>query len=298
MSAAKKTKKTFTKEQKTEYAQQKREEQRQMLEAAVEKLCTSDGWQRYLDARARFHNYSFHNTILIALQRPEATQVASAKKWKDEFSRTIIKGEKAIKIFAPVMVYAKDEAGNVVTKTDAEGKERKVIDYIWYKTVPVFDVSQTEGDPVPAVEFQSLEGESHEEYMYRAEQFGESLGYTIDYNALVGTDSRGDINLTTKLIRVNGDMPVNGRVRTLIHELCHGYGNVDYTDYTRQQAEVIVESAAYMICNSIGLDTSGMSVPYIAAWGQDKDAKQALATLKGFAGKIDELATAIEEAIS
>lgn len=300
MSATKNRKKEWTKEQKADYAQAKRTEQREMLEAAVEQLCSSEGWLTYLRTRSKFHKYSFQNTILIALQRPNASQVGSARMWKADFNRTIIKGEKAIKIFAPVMVYLKDDAGNVVTK-DVDGKEVKLIDYIWYKTVPVFDVTQTEGDPLPAEpEIQPIEGDSHSEYLLRAEQWADGQNYIIRFEEKGKRAKRGSANMSggVSTITINSSYPVNSQVRTTIHELAHIYGGVDYTDYTRKQAEVIVESAAYMICQNVGLDTSGLSVPYIAGWGQDEDPKAALKTLREFAGKIDELVTVITEAIS
>lgn len=288
------TKKTFSAEERAAYAESKREEQREMLAQAIEALCSSDGWKRYLNTRAKFWNYSFSNTILIALQRPEATQVAGAKKWLKDFNRKILKGERAIRIFAPMFVYLKDGAGKI--QTDAEGN--KLIDYIWYKTVPVFDISQTEGDPLPGPTYEPITGNSHEEYLYRAEQYavGE-LEYTVDYEAMT-QEKGGFCDIQNKRIVVNGAREVNGQVRTLIHEIAHALG-VDYTDYSREEAEVIVESAAYLTCLNVGLDTAGMTVPYIADWGKtDEDPKGALKTLKNFAKVIDELTFKITDAIS
>jgi hypothetical protein len=287
------TKKKYTAEDKKAYADAKRAEQREMLAQAVEQLCTSDGWQQYLQTRARFHNYSFYNTILIALQCPEATQVAGAAKWRKEFNRLITEGQRAIKILAPQFVYVKDEAGKPKL---VDGK--KVIDYVWYKTVPVFDVSQTEGDPVPSVPLEPITGNSHEEYLYRAEQFAKGLGYTVSFAAMEQSKG-GYCNPVEKIIVVNASREVNGQVRTLIHEIAHALG-VDYTDYSRKESEVIVESAAYLTCLSVGLDTTGMSVPYIARWSTDNDddPKAAMKLLKDFAGKIDEVAKTIEEGIS
>lgn len=284
---------------KEEWKAQKREEQREMLAQAVEQLTTSDGWLRYLETRAKFHNYSFNNTILIALQKPEATQVAGAKKWANEFNRLITKGEKAIKILAPSPVYQKDEAGKPVL--DDQGK--KVLKFMWYRTVPVFDISQTEGDPVPEMPMEPLTGESHEEYLYRAEQFAKGIGVTVRYETWVGKsmggeERRGYYTPKSKEIVVNDGLAINSQVRTMIHELCHAYGDVDYTNYSRNEAEVIVESAAYMICQSVGLDTTGMSVPYIASWAQEENEKDRVKALRDFAAKIDELAEAITEGIS
>lgn len=284
----------YTPEQKKEYAQQKREEQRQMLEQAITKLCSSEGWQQYLDARSRFHKYSFSNVILIALQRPEATLVAGAGKWRKEFDRLIREGEKAIKILAPQIIYAKDESGKIVMK---DGK--KVIDRVWYKTVPVFDVSQTEGEPIPGPTLEPITGHTHEEYLLRCEQYAKGLGYNVEYcNMPEGMESERTAD--TSLITINYDLELNGRVRALARELAHlaVWNDPDHAEYTRAQLEVIMESVAYLTTANIGLDTAGMSVPYIATWGQEDDSKGALETLKDFATKIDSVTETLVEAIS
>lgn len=288
------TKKTYSTEEKAAYAESKREEQRELLAQAVQNLCSSEGWKRYLDTRAKFWNYSFANTILIALQRPEATQVAGAKKWMKEFNRKVLSGEKAIKILAPQFVYEKDGKGQFILDDNGQ----KIIKLIWYKVVNVFDVSQTEGDPVPTVPLEPVTGESHEEFLYRAEQYATAgLGYTVEYEAMA-QEQGGYCDLQAKKIVVNASRAVNGQVRTIIHEIAHALG-IDYTDYTREEAEVIVESAAYLTCLNVGLDTSGMTVPYIAQWGSKNDDPQgALKTLKTFAKVIDELTFKITEAIS
>lgn len=284
----------FTPEQKAEYFAAQRSEQAEMLAQAVDTLTSEEGWLRYLNSRARFHKYSFNNTILIALQKPEATQVGSAKLWRDEFKRHITKGEKAIKVLGPVMVAQRDENGAV--KKDDNGKTlQKCVGFKW---VPTFDVSQTEGEPVPTVEYQSVEGESHEEYLYRAEALWKYMDYEVEYVALDQSHG-GDVDMDAKKVRINGARALNGQVRTHIHELAHAIGTVDYTAYTRQQAEVIVESAAYIATAMVGLDTAGMSVPYVATWGAEaEDPKAALKIMRDFAEKIDELAAAIVEGVS
>jgi hypothetical protein len=291
------TKKKFSAEDKKAYADSKREEQRAMLAQAVEALCSSDGWKRYLNTRAKFWNYSFSNTILIALQKPEATQVAGAGKWNKDFDRRVKAEEfrtNSIKILAPMFIYAKDDSGKLIRDDDGN----KVIDRVWYKTVEVYDISQTEGEPVPSIPLEPITGESHEEYLYRAEQYATGeLGYTVDYEALP-QERGGFCDLGAKRIVVNASRAVNGQVRTIIHEIAHALG-IDYTDYTREEAEVIVESAAYLTCLNVGLDTGGMTVPYIAQWGSKGDDPQgALKTLKNFAKVIDELTFKITEAIS
>jgi antirestriction protein ArdC len=281
------TKTKYSPEQKKAYAQAKKQEQFELLERAVDALMTSEGWQKYLDSRARFHKYSFNNTILIALQRPDATQVAGRKKWEKEFKRTVKTDEKSIKILAPQIVYEKDEKGNLVYENG-----EKQVRFVWFKTVEVFDVDQTEGEPLPEPELIQLTGDSHEEYLYRLEQYAKGMGYTVSYEDI---EKRGYMDPIAKKIVIKKSEPINAQVRTLCHEVAHGLG-VDYSDYTRAQAEVIVESATYLVCRTIGLDTSGMAVPYIASW-QSEDQKQKMKLMKEFTAKIDEVSDLILEGV-
>lgn len=285
---------------KEDYAKAQREHQRELLEAAVDQLTTSEGWQRYLLTKAKFHKYSFSNLILIAFQRPDATRVMGKggkdgkTGWKS-VGRTIKadEWENPIIILAPCMVPQKDENGE--PKKDENGKTQMRVAF--FRSVKVYDVAQTEGEPLPEPTFEPLTGASHEEYLYRAEQFAQGIGYTVDYEAM-DQKQGGYCDMTNQRIVVNASREVNGQVRTIIHELAHALG-VDYSDYTRQQAEVIVESAAYIVTASVGLDTAGMSVPYIATWGSDSDdPKKVMTTMREFAAKIDELAATIEEGIS
>jgi hypothetical protein len=275
---------------KQEYAKQKKEEQRKLLADAVEKLLTSEGWQQYLDTRARFHKYSFFNTILINLQKPEATQVGGAKSlWNQKFNRMIKKGEKAIKILAPVMVYEKGEGGKPLT--DEKGK--KIISFIWYRTVPVFDVSQTEGDPIPEMPLEPITGNSHEEFLYRTEQFVQGLGADVRFE--VGdTEIKNTGGALTA--HINAAQPINAQVRELICSAAEIAGPDMFgaleDEPTDAEKRVITESAAYLVCRTIGLDTAGMTVPFIADVDGDP-----VKVMKEFAGHVDELAATVEEAI-
>lgn len=276
---------------KEEYAKQQREAQRVLLENAVEALMSSDGWQSYLETRAKFRRYSFSNTILISLQNPEATMVAGGKAWvKDHGRKVTSEGyERPIVIMAPCLVPEKDENGQPIK---VNGKDKMRVAF--YRSVKVYDVSQTEGDPIPAPEFAPIEGDSHLEYLLRAEQYAKGLGFSVTYEDMP-QERGGSCNLESKKIKVNGSRQVNGQVRTLIHEIAHAHG-VDYKEYTRSQAECIVESAAFIVCQSIGLDTAGWSVPYIATWSEQ--GKDKLKAMREFATLIDELAAKIQEGIS
>jgi hypothetical protein len=289
-------KKTYTDEDKKAYAESKRAEQREMLAQAIQKLCSSEGWHQYLQTRARFHNYSFSNTILIALQRPDATQVAGANKWNKDFERRVMEDQfktHAIKILAPQIIYLKDK-GKIVT--DDEGN--KLIDRIWYKTVDVYDVSQTEGEPVASIPLEPITGESHEEYLYRAEQLIKGLGADVDYGVEPYHWTQPPV-----VAHIDASKAVNSQVRELIHacaEIVTNDAAASWEDMpSGRQMQVISESAAYMVCQSVGLDTSGLTVPHIAQWGDvEEDPKGVLATLREFAAKIDEVAKTVGEAIS
>lgn len=285
---------------KDEYAQQQRDMQRELLEAAVEKLTTSEGWMNYLNTRAKFHKYSFMNTILIALQCPEATRVAGKggkdgkTGWKS-MNRTIKadQWDKPIYILAPCLVPLKDESGQPIM--DEKGKPKQRVAF--FRSVKVYDISQTEGEDLPDVPAEPVEGDSHEEFLYRAEQYAEFLGYTFRYETMP-MNKGGHCDKLAQEIVLNDARPVNSQVRTAIHELAHAMG-IDYTDYTRSESEVIVESVAYLVTASVGLDTAGMSVPYIAKWGNDDDdPKAVLKIMREFATTIDEAAKTLEEALS
>lgn len=278
----------------------RRREQIDRLKQATEALLASDGWQRWLRTRSRFHRYSFRNTLLIAAQCPHATHVAGFRRWL-ELGRCVRKGEKAIRIFAPVR-YRRDRDGN-----DGEGNtnddrsaaansdEGTPQQLVGFKLAAVFDVSQT--DPLPDVEPTPLEppsqpvsGDSHSDLLPLLEQHADALGYTVSYEPLAGR--AGYCAATEHRIAVDLDLPANGKVATLIHELAHAHG-IDYQRFTRPEAELIVESVAYIVCAAAGLDTGSESVPYLASWNDE----QTVERIQELASTIDEIARRIEHAL-
>jgi antirestriction protein ArdC len=256
---------------------ERREEARRQLERAVEALARSEGWRAWVRTRATFRRYSLHNTILIAMQRPDATRVAGYRAWQ-KLGRQVRRGEKGISILAPMTYKEKDDEDN------ERGEVRTV-----FRAVRVFDVSQTVGEPLPEPPREPITGESHADLLPRLEAYAGRLGYGVAYEE-TGTGALGYCDTNTHQIIITPDQPVNARVRTLIHELAHALG-VGYDEYGRRAAEVIVESAATIACASAGLDTSGESVPYIAGWGDGTTD-----TLREYAVKVDELAGELERA--
>jgi antirestriction protein ArdC len=268
----------FTAEQRAEYKQQKRNEQRQAVERATRALLSSDGWQAWARTRATFHRYSWGNCALIAMQRPEATQVAGFKAWQ-QLGRQVRKGEHSIRILAPMSVKERDEHGE-------ETGERVV----FFRAVPVFDVAQTDGEPLPEPPCEPITGSSHERYIAALEDHARSLGYAVEREPLEHAGGYCDAQRKRIVLSAHLDS-ANARVRVLVHELAHAHG-VGYRDYGREDAEVIVETAAVIVCGALGLDTSGESIPYIAGWGEAND----LEAIGKYAATVDEIASALEAA--
>lgn len=285
MKTARKPRQEFTPEQKEEYRREQREKAAELMKAGVSELLTSEGWQKWAAMRARLHTYSFNNTILILCQCPEASIVMSGKKWI-EMKRRITSGPgSALRVFAPLFR----------RPTDAEiAAGRKPEDKVLYsyKLVPVFDVSQTDGEPLPEPPAsQPLTGDSHAAYLRPLEVFAHSLGCSVSYEDL-SEGLGGYLDTRANHIAINKNVAVNQRVKTLIHEIAHALG-ITYTDYTREQAEVLVETAAFIVANSIGLDTGSYSIPYVADWG----AAEAVKTVEAFAATVDKVARQIERAV-
>jgi antirestriction protein ArdC len=270
----------------TEQRDTRRREQLEQLRKATTALLTSDGWQRWLRTRSRFHRYSLRNTLLIAFQCPHATHVAGFRRWL-ELGRCVRKGEKAIRILAPVRYRRRD--------TEQTDQEKNELELVGFKLAAVFDVSQT--DPLLDVEPAPLEppgepvtGDSHAQLLDPLEAHAASLGFSVGYEPLEGR--AGYCAAREARIVIDSGLPANGRVATLVHELAHAHG-IDYTRFSRAEAELIVESVACIVCGSVGLDTSSESVPYLAGWNPE----QAVERIELLAGTIDEIARAIERAL-
>lgn len=261
----------------------RKQQDRERLEAATRALMDSDGWKKWLETRSKFHSYSLGNQLLIAFQCPEASQVAGYKTWQ-KLGRQVRKGEKGLKILAPCTY-------PVAKVTHEDGSEETIRRARGFRAVSVFDVSQTDGEPLPELPKSPLEGDSHASYLPTLEGYAAELGYSITYG---DTGHKGGwCNPETKEIVVSEAKSPNGKVRTLIiHEVAHAHG-IDYTSYTREQSEVIVESVAYIVASGLGLDLSGETLSYVAAWGQGDDLK----ALKTFAEVIDDIASKIENAL-
>lgn len=262
MAAVRVRKSSFTDEQKAAWKEEKQAEQRELLESALQNLASSEGWQNWIKfGRSNLRKYSFNNAMLIFMQKRDATRVAGKKQWEKQ-SVNLNTDAQAIKILAPVMGTLRVDG---VVQYDASGKPEKRV--VFYKTVNVYDVSDTDAPAHEAPDF-ALEGDEMLEYWLPLTSFAHELGFFTKYQANTnGAD--GYVDFKTADIVINEKLSGNGQIRTLVHELCHAYGNVNYQDYSREDAEVLVEASTVMTLGIMGYDVRDASVPYIASWGGD-----------------------------
>lgn len=283
--------------------EQRRDEDRQRMQAAAAALLTSDGWQRWIRVRSQngLARYSANNLMLIAWQCEERgldpTYVAAFRKW-NELGRAVRRGERALSILAPMPLRNRDTD----EKKDRGGRDGDGRDQdkprVLFRRASVFDVSQT--DPIPGADPAPLQppaqpicGSSHEHLIVPLCEHASTLGYRVEFNEIPSGGPSGWCDYTDRVVVVAAQLPANAQVRVLVHELAHAHG-ISKTDYTRAQAEVLVECVTHIVLSTAGLDTRGESVPYIAGWGE----KGALEAITTYARVIDETARAIEHAIA
>ena len=276
------------------------------LETGIQELFESERYKAYLTTMSKFHSYSFNNTLLIAMQGGQL--VAGYNKWRDDFHRNVKKGEKAIKILAPAPFKAKKE----VQKLDAQGRpvmgkdgkpvtEVQEIQVPAFKIVSVFDVSQTEGEPLPSIGVEELTGsvERYGEFFKALEQTSPvPIGFED-----IPSGSHGYYHLTEKRIAIQEGMSELQTLKTAIHEIAHSKLHaIDPEATAIEQAdrpdsrtrEVQAESVAYAVCQHYGLDTSDYSFGYVAGWSSGKDLKELKASLETIRATAHELITTID----
>jgi len=276
------------------------------LETGIQELFESERYKAYLTSMAKFHSYSFNNTLLIAMQGGQL--VAGYNKWRDDFHRNVKKGEKAIKILAPAPFKAKKE----VQKLDAQGRpvmgkdgkpvtEVQEIQVPAFKIVSVFDVSQTEGEPLPSIGVEELTGsvERYGEFFKALEQ---TSPVPIGFEDIPG-GSHGYYHLTEKRIAIQEGMSELQTLKTAIHEIAHSKLHaidpeapaIEQADRSDSRTrEVQAESVAYAVCQHYGLDTSDYSFGYVAGWSSGKDLKELKASLETIRATAHELITTID----
>lgn len=246
----------------------------EMLQVGVAEVLESERFKAYLDTMAKFHSYSFGNVMLIGMQCPHATQVAGYNRWL-EMDRQVSKGQKAIRILAPIIKKVDNEKGE---------EERRLIGF---RDVSVFDISQTEGEELPEIaplttgcaETTALLEEA-------AVRVLEADGITVFTEQNMG-ETRGYYDHGNKLIALSDVLEPNARVKTLVHEFAH-HLSADVS--SNVDSEAIAESVAYVVCQHYGIDTSGYSFDYVAHWTRnDAEAlKRNLTTIQKVSNKIIE----------
>jgi N-terminal domain of anti-restriction factor ArdC len=271
--------------------EQRRQQDRDRLERAARELLSSDGWARWVRVRAStsLGRYSLRNQWILSCEAARRgitpTHVAGFRAWL-ALNRVVTKGQKAIYILAPMSVKQRDVAG------EETGEKR-----VFYRSVPVFDASQTE--PLPGVEpvplsppREPITGDSHSRLLDPLGKLAGELGYSVRE---VPLDSGADgwCDSTNREIVVNALLSANARVRVLVHECAHSLG-VHYTEYGRHQSEVLVDTVTYIVLSQVGLNVGGESIPYVAGWGESG----ALDAIRQYAETIDQLARRIEDALT
>lgn len=257
------------------YATNSHSELLDQLTEGIAKLTTSDEWRQFLDYQSRFHRYSFGNVLLIAAQCHEATQVAGFHTWR-KMDRFVRKGEKAIFILAP-MVYKNADA--------VDGDDERVVR--GFKWVPVFDVAQTDGEELPTV-CHRLTGDDPDGLFAQLVAVAHSIGFSVE-DAELGGSTNGDCTHDLKRIRVEVTNTPTQRLKTLAHEIAHAMLHAEFKD--RRLAELEAESTAYIVCASLGINTSDYSFGYVANWAGGGD--EAIAGIKASCDRIQKTAAAV-----
>ncbi len=283
------------------------------LEQGITELFESERYKEYLRVMSKFHNYSINNTLLIAMQKPDASLVAGFSAWKNNFERNVMKGQKGIKIIAPSPYKVKQEMKKIDPHTQQpiigkDGKpvtEEKEITIPAYKVVSVFDVSQTEGKELPDIAVDELTGD-----VDRYRDFFAALEKTspvpIGFEQIPGS-SHGYYHLEDKRIAINEGMSELQTLKTAIHEIAHAKlhdidlnapENEQQPRVDRRTREVEAESVAYTVCQHYGLDTSDYSFGYVAGWSSGRELSELKSSLETIRSAAAEIINSIDETLA
>lgn len=268
------------------------------LETGITELFNSERYAAYLSTMAKFHRYSFGNILLILLQCPGASQVAGYGDWKKNFGRQVKRGEHGITILAPCPYRRREE----VEETAPDGSTAATIQWVQrvgFRTVTVFDVSQTEGKPLPELVHKLTGGVV--DYERITEAISHLSPYPISIEAFPGA-AFGCCNFAEQRILVQPDMSQVQTIKTMIHEVSHaklhapkeGAAPEENRSEQRSSREVEAESVAYVVCQHFGIDTSDYSFGYVAGWSRGKDLSQLKTSLERIRDTAAELIDSIE----
>ena len=280
------------------------------LEQGIQDLFESDRFKEYLQVMSKFHTYSFNNTLLIAMQKPDATLIAGYNSWKNLFGRQVSRGAKGIKVIAPSPYKVKKEIDKIDPKTqkpvtDKNGKpvkEETEVTVPAFKVVSVFDVSQTEGKELPSIGVDELTGdvEQYADFFKATEQASPApVGFEK-----IESGAKGYYSQTNKRIAIHEGMSELQNLKTLIHEIAHAkLHDIDLNAPAKEQAdrpdrrtrEAQAESIAYAVCQHYGLDTSDYSFSYVAQWSSGRELAELKASLETIRSTASELIKDIDK---
>ena len=263
------------------------------LEQGIKELFESERFKEYLRTMSKFYNYSFNNTLLIAMQKPEATYVAGYTSWQRNFDRQVMKGEKGIKILAPAPYKAQEEREKIdpLTQKPVIGADGKAVTETVevlrpaFKVVSVFDVSQTDGKELPDIIVDELKG-TVENYEAFFDALRQESPVPISFEDIPG-GAKGFFSPVESRIAIQEGMSEIQTVKTAIHEIAHAKLHAVKPDEKaapedkkdRHTKEVEAESVAYTVCQRYGIETSDYSFGYIAGWSSGKETKELKSSL-------------------
>ncbi len=277
----------------------------ELLNKGMEDMLSSENFLKYLKVASKFSSYSFNNQVLIYLQKPDATRVAGFKAW-NKFGRFVKKGEKGIRIFAPLPITIKEKTKVV------DGIETVVepeYSFISFRPTYVWDVSQTDGEPLPEI-CNMLDGRV-EDFETLVTAIKGLTSASISFTDYDGT-SNGFYNVEGHYIVVKDNLSELQKIKTLVHEVTHSVLHCkDKPPKDRSSKEIEAESVAFIVCNYLGLDTSDYSFGYIAGWGgsiedwktqcEDTKRKESLKTIRDtaadFISKLESTITKMKQEV-
>lgn len=269
----------FTAEQKKAYAEEQKAQQKQMLEDAVARFMDSKAWTQWVQVgRANLSRLTFTNALLIWSQNPDATNVWGKGQWQKQ-GVELNEDAQPLRYFAPVFGI-KYEDGSPVIGDD--GKPVKALKF--FRTVTGYDVTDTNADRTGLKQHVPFEGDDLIDYLAPLEGFARELGIVVNY--VQNPHQHGGMSgyLEDGRLILDKDASANTLVVDLVRELSKVYGDINWTDYSPEDAEVMVEAAAIMVLAQVGFDMTKTAVPYIAAWSNGD-----LTALKKYVNTIDDL---------
>ena len=278
---------------KEEYIEKKQTEQQeaiQKLEQGVKEIFTSEKYEEFLKTYSKFHKYSINNSILILMQRPDASNIASFQTWK-KLGRQINKGEKGIKVLVPIPYKYEKE---VESKTG--DKEVIELSGTSFRVGNVFDISQTSGKELPKLTTDLKEYSADIELAIDA--VARTSKVPVRFESDMPHDKKGYYSINNKEIVINDNMSDTQTFKTLIHEIAHSKIHAkDLKKYNAHEREVQAESVAYVVCNTYGIDTSEYSFGYIAGWSSNKEMSELKESLSIIQDCSSEMIKNIDKAI-